>query len=141
MKKKSLVLSAVMLSLMLAGCISPITSITARPRLIIDYVDSLTKIYIAAWGEVRRYTRIELCINQTTVINETEVCMVFYNTSSTIFSLNATVVDSKINTIYYYDCLIEILDNELVMKLIEDSEVKEIKRMELPVIRVMLVKE
>ncbi|MEW6070459.1 MAG: hypothetical protein AB1485_07570, partial [Candidatus Thermoplasmatota archaeon] len=129
----ALIIFALALSVFFASCIKIQSPLTARPKVIIDYADRNVKIYVQG-QELRRYNRMEIKINETIAVNESNVCGIAYSTNLTEFTLNVTVVDVK--DIYRYDCSIKI-EEDGILKIATDEKIEEIKIKELPTERIM----
>ncbi len=141
-KLASLVILAIIVSVLLAGCtdegISP--PATKYPRLVLDYLETETEevtiIYISG-VEMTRYANMSLYIDDELVIRKNESYAIEYQTE--LKSFNITVYADREEARFYYEAQVDVINVEdIIFELSEqDKDIQEIKRGNLPFIRRM----
>jgi hypothetical protein len=104
---------AVCIAILFAGCVSPPppSRLASIPKLLVDYVDNHTVLFITSINADVRYDNISISLSNANLTSNlsfrtAENYALLGNTTLTYFTLNATADES--GTFYYYNATAHI---------------------------------
>lgn len=126
------------LASILTGCADPpAPPATEIPRVVVDFLeredDTNSTIFYIHGVEDTRYTNISLYINNTLVSNVRDSYSLEYHADGVEFNVSIRVQKEE-QMFYFTGLFILVNEDDLIYNLIQNEEIEEIKRHQLPFI-------